>query len=132
MSDTSTTPKEIAVSRQIAALLGPTMLAIGASEAFTYRIWNANIAPLISLNGLLLFVAGLAIIRAHNRWTRGWPLLITLVGWGFLLVGLFRMFFPEVQKSGENTPTTIATALIVGLIGAVLTFEAYKRPVGTS
>ena len=114
-------------SKQIAGLLGPTMLAIGLSEAFTYRIWADNIAPLIALNGVLLFVAGLAIVRAHNRWTRSWPVAVTIVGWIFLLGGLFRMFAPEVQMSGENAPTTIATAIVVGAIGLFLTFKAYWR-----
>ncbi len=49
---------QVNTSSQIAGLLGPAMVAIGASEAFTYRIWGANIPPLIALNGLLLFVSG--------------------------------------------------------------------------
>lgn len=114
-------------SRQIAGLLGPTMVAIGASEAFTYRIWAANIAPLIALNGLLLFVAGLAIVRAHNRWTHSWPVLITLTGWLGIFAGLFRMFAPEVQQAAENAPTTIVTAIVFGAIGLVLTVNAYRR-----
>lgn len=113
-------------SRQIAGLVGPTMVAIGASEAVTYRIWAANTAPLIALNGGLLFVAGLAIVRAHNRWTRGWPVLVTLVGWLGIFAGLFRMFAPEVQQAGENAPTTIATAIVFGVIGLVLTINAYR------
>ena len=112
-------------SKNIAGLLGPTMIALGTSEAVTFRIWATNIAPLISLNGLLLFVAGLSIVRVHNRWTRGWPVIVTLVGWGFILVGLFRMFAPEVQKAGQNAPTTIITAILVGAIGLFLTFKAY-------
>ncbi len=120
-------------SKQIAGLLGPTMVAIGASEAFTFRIWDANIAPLIALNGLLLFVAGLAIVRAHNRWTHSWPVLITLTGWLGIVAGLFRMFAPEVQQAAENAPTTIVTAIVFGLVGLVLTFNAYRRePVETT
>lgn len=114
-------------SRKLAGLVGPSMLAIGASEAFTWRIWEHNIAPLIQLNGGLLFVAGLAIVRAHNRWTLSWPVLLTLTGWGGIFVGLFRMFAPEVQESGENAPTTVVTALFVGLVGLVLTFHGYRR-----
>src|SRR5580765_6511409 len=81
LSTADLTDPDLAVSRAIAGIAGPTMVAIGASEALTYRIWASNIAPLISLNGALLFVAGLAIVRAHNRWTRGWPVLVTLTGW---------------------------------------------------
>ncbi len=35
-------------SKNIAALLGPTMIAIGISEALTFRIFATNIAPLKS------------------------------------------------------------------------------------
>jgi hypothetical protein len=112
-------------SKNIAGLLGPTLIALGPSEAVDFRIWATNIAPLIYLNGLLLFVAGLSIVRFHNRWTRSWPVMITLVGWGFILAGLFRMFAPEVQQAGQNAPTTIITAILVGAIGLFLTFKAY-------
>lgn len=112
-------------SKNIAGLLGPTMIAIGTSEALNFRIYATNIAPLISLNGGLLFVAGLAIVRVHNRWTRGWPVIVTLVGWVAILGGLFRMFAPKVQQAGQNAPTTIITASLVGAIGLFLTFKAY-------
>src|SRR5690242_14183385 len=29
----------------------------------------------------LLFVAGLAIVRVHNVWVGGWPVLVTVLGW---------------------------------------------------
>ncbi len=112
-------------SKQIAGLIGPTLLALGPSEAMNFRIWATNIAPLIYLNGTLLFVAGLAIVRVHNRWTRGWPVMVTLVGWIGILGGLFRMFAPEVQRTGQNAPTTIITASLMGAIGLFLTFKAY-------
>jgi uncharacterized membrane protein YhaH (DUF805 family) len=118
------------MSLTIAAIAGPTMLAIGASEALTYDIWASNIAPLIYLNGVLLFLVGLTIVRAHNRWTPGWPMLVTLTGWIGILGGLFRMFAPEVQQAGENAPTTIGTAVLVAVVGAVLAFEAYRPRTG--
>ena len=117
----------MASSRQVAELIGPTLLAIGSSEVLTFRIWDSNIAPLISLNGTLLFVAGLAIVRVHNRCSKSWPVVITLVGWVGILAGLFRMFAPEVQQAGENAPTTIVTACLVGATGLFLTFKAYWR-----
>ena len=126
-ANTDRTTPELSVSRAIAGIAGPTMVAIGASEALTYRIWASNIAPLIYVNGVLLFVAGLAMVRAHNRWTRGWPVLMTVTGWLGIFVGLFRMFAPEVQQRGENAPTTIITAILTGVVGLVLTFEAYLR-----
>jgi hypothetical protein len=119
-------------SKQIAGLIGPTLIALGTSEAMNFRIWAGNIAPLIYLNGILLFVAGLSIVRVHNRWTRGWPVIVTLVGWVAILGGLFRMFAPEVQRIGQNAPTTIITASLAGVIGVFLTFKAYSREDSTT
>jgi hypothetical protein len=50
--------------------------------------------------------------------------MVTLVGWFAILVGLFRMFAPEVQLASQNTPTTIISASLVGAIGLFLTFKA--------
>jgi uncharacterized membrane protein YoaK (UPF0700 family) len=36
---------------------------------------------LIFLSGVPLFVAGVAIVRVHNIWAGGWPVLVTLLGW---------------------------------------------------
>jgi hypothetical protein len=92
-------------SKQIAGLIGPTIIALTASEALNLHIWENNIPPVTYLNGTLLFVAGLAIVRVHNRWTRGWPVLVTLAGWFVILGGLYRMFAPEAPQAPQSTPT---------------------------
>lgn len=68
-------------SKRIAGLIGSSLIAITIPEALNVHIWAANIAPAIHFNGALLFVAGLSIVRAHNHWIRGWPVIVTLVGW---------------------------------------------------
>ena len=116
-------------SRHLAGLIGPT-IAIGASEVWTFRIWGTNIAPLISLNGVLLFVAGLAIVCAHNRWTRGWSVVITLVGWVGILGGLFRMFAAGIYQRGSATTSATVFMVLEGLlliVGLFMTFKAYTR-----
>lgn len=113
-------------SKQIAGLIGPTLIVITISEAMNLHIWANNIAPVTYLNGTLLFVAGLSIVRVHNRWTGGWPVMVTLVGWVVMLGGLFRMFAPEAQQGGENIPT-YAVIMVILAIGIFLTFKAYSR-----
>jgi hypothetical protein len=113
-------------SKRIAGLLGPTLIALTASEAMNLRIWANNIAPVTYLNGALLLVAGLSIVRTHNRWTSGWPVLVTLLGWLAILGGLFRMFAPEAQQGGQNVPT-FAVIIVLFAIGLFLTFKAYHR-----
>jgi len=119
-------------SKNIAGLLGPALIAISLSELLNFHILAANASPsIIYLDGALLLVAGLSIIRAHNRWTAGWPVVVTLVGWLALLGGLVRMFAPAfAQREVQNA--TGAYALLIALLaaGIFLTFKAYGRDDG--
>ncbi len=56
-------------SKQIAGLIGPTLIALGVAETLNLHIWATNISSVIYLNDTILFVVGLAIVRAHNHWT---------------------------------------------------------------
>ena len=113
-------------SKHIAGLIGPTIMALAMSEAINLHIWANNVAPVTYLKGTLLFVAGLSIIRAHNRWTVGWPVMVTLVGWVAILGGLFRMFAPEAQQARQNS-FTYALLMVLFAFGTFLTFKAYRR-----
>ena len=115
-------------SRGIAGLVGPTIIAIALSEWINLRILSANVTPsVIYLNGSLLFVAGLAIVRAHNRWTGGWPVLVTLTGWFVLVVGLIRMFAPVYsQKEAENNTAVYGLLIVLFAIGVFLTLKGYR------
>jgi hypothetical protein len=116
----------MARSRQIAAFLGPVLIVLAASEAKNLQIWAAGNAPLTYLAGLIWFLGGLAIVSLHNRWSTGWPVAITLVGWFFLVGGLFRLFVPEAQQGNQNTPpfATYALDAVLGALGVLLTFKA--------
>ena len=111
-------------SKHIAGLIGPTLIALTTSETMNIHIWSVNIAPNTYLNGLILFVAGLTIVRAHNYWTCAWPIMVTLMGWFIILLGLFRMFFPEAKPTGENI-LTYSVIMVLFVIGIFLTFKAY-------
>ena len=69
-------------SRRIAGVLGPTMIVMIASEfpLVQPHLYDAQIPPVVYLSGVLLFVAGLAIVRTHNRWRADWTVLVTLSG----------------------------------------------------
>jgi hypothetical protein len=114
-------------SEQIAGFLGPTLLVIALSEAKNLHIWEAGDAPLAYLAGLVWFLGGLAIVRLHNRWSTGWPVAITLVGWFLLLGGLFRLLFPDLQQGNQNTPAVGAYAVdaVLLALGVLMTFKVY-------
>jgi hypothetical protein len=119
-------------SKRIAGLVGPAAIAIVITEWLNLDVFLAAIGPsygpFVYLNGTLLFVAGLAIVRAHNQWTRDWRVLVTLVGWFAMLIGLGRMVAPvSAQQAGQN-PTVLYSSL-VGLlvIGVVLTVKSFGQ-----
>jgi hypothetical protein len=119
-------------SRQLAGLLGPTLIALSITEVLNLGIWTnvpaPALAPVIYLNGTVLFVAGLAVVRAHNRWVLNWPVLVTLVGWVVMLGGLFRMFEPVSGQLPEQKPAAAYGVFVaMFVIGAVLAFKAYRR-----
>lgn len=116
-------------SKQIAGLLGPTLIALAITESMNLPIWANTPAPVVYLSGTLRFVAGLSIVRVHNRWTGGWPVLVTLMGWLAILGGLIRMIAPVFAQQRTEQDTTAAYALLIVLlaIGIFLTFKAYSR-----
>ena len=119
-------------SKRIAGLLGPSMMAVLASEfpLVQPHLYDAQIPTVVYLSGLGFFVAGLAIVRAHNQWARDWTLLVTLSGWFCLTLGLFRMFAASHYAQGTarvGAGVFIVLEGILFLIGLVLTLKAYGR-----
>ena len=121
-----------AQSRRIAGLLGPTMIAMIVSEfpLVQPRLYNAQIPPVVYLSGVLMFVAGLAIVRAHNRWRANWTVLVTLAGWFALALGVVRMFAASAYQNSAATvgpPFFMAVESVLLVFGFVMTFKAYVR-----
>ncbi len=115
-------------SKQLAALIGPIMVALGITEAMNLDAFANQIAPVVYLNGAILFVAGFALVRAHNLWTWRWPVIITLTGWGALIGGLWRMAMPEAPQMAENL-FTYAVLAAIGAFGAILSVKAHGSKV---
>jgi hypothetical protein len=126
-------------SKMIAGLMGPTLVAMAAGILLNLGIFPilaeqiSRDPALIFVSGILLFVAGLSIVRAHNIWISGWPVLVTVLGWVALLSGLARMLFLSQiaviaagigQASGLIIP---AAAVVLLVLGAFLSFKGYSR-----
>ena len=119
-------------SRSVAAILGPTIVAMVASEfpLVQPHLYDTQIPPVVYLSGTLMFIGGLVVVRVHNHWKWDWTVLVTLTGWFFLVLGLFRMFAAGAYQRGSAS--TSATTFIVlesalGILGAIMTFQAYRR-----
>lgn len=119
-------------SQQIGGLVGPAIVAIILSEfpLIQPHLYDTQIPSVVYISGILFFVGGLAIVRAHNVWARNWTLLVTLSGWFFMLLGLFRMFFAEAYLQGSartSTTTFIVLEVLLLIVGLIITFKSYSR-----
>lgn len=122
----------MANSLQIAGLLGPTLCAVLVSEfpLVQPHLYDAQTPPVVYLSGVLTFVAGLAIVRAHNLWVHAWPVLITITGWFLLILGLIRMFAAgQYRQASASVISTTFMALegILLVIAMVITYQGYRR-----
>jgi hypothetical protein len=125
-------------SKTIAGLIGPTLVAMSVAllinlNSFPALVESVSRDPLlIFVSGGLMFVAGLAIVRVHNRWEADWTVLVTVLGWLALLGGLVRMFFPlqlaEIApKVSQETGLIAAEAVVLLVVGAFLTYKSYSH-----
>ena len=119
-------------SKRIAGLVGPTIVAMLVSEfpLVQPHLYDEQIPPVVYLSGVLMFVAGLAVVRAHNHWKRDWTVLITLSGWFSFVLGLFRMFAAGLYQRGAAATSTTLFMVLEGVLlvcGLILTFKAYSR-----
>ena len=92
------------------------------------HLYDAQIPPVVYLSGTLMFIGGLAVVRAHNHWTRHWSVLVTITGWFFLVLGLFRMFAAGQYQRGAARSGATVFMILEGLLlvpALVMTVKAY-------
>ena len=120
----------------LAQLIGPVVLATSTAmivrPASVQALTQAFLAspPIIFVSGVLVMIAGLAIINTHNLWVMGWPVIVTLFGWALLLGGISRIVLPDVvQNVGQamvgGTTMTRAMGVAWGALGLFLCVKAY-------
>jgi uncharacterized membrane protein HdeD (DUF308 family) len=51
------------------------------------------------LAGFITVIVGLLIVTYHNRWTKNWTVLITILGWLALVKGIFLITLPQFVQS---------------------------------
>lgn len=89
--------------------------------------------PLILLvMGMFTLFLGLTIILSHSKF-RGWPIIITLIGYLVAIKGIVLLFFPElVQKVisqwlAFDDYVTVVSPLLVGIILMIFGFIVKRK-----
>jgi multisubunit Na+/H+ antiporter MnhG subunit len=108
--------------------VGPSLIAILVSELplIQPHLYDAQTPPVVYLSGVLLFIAGLAIVRVHNAWARNWTALVTLCGWFSLLFGLVRMFAASSYLQATQSSNSTMFVLLEGFFLAIALAITYK------
>lgn len=118
----------------ISKFLGPIILALSISMIInpkhlqeTTKRFLAD-RPLVLISGVLAMTAGLSIVNTHNVWIMGWPLIITLFGWGLIIGGASRIILPNIieKVGGAMMDRPMTTRIIGALWGALGIFLALK------
>ena len=126
----------MAISVFLAQILGPCFLIIGLGMMLNRKFYQKMMedycknAALIMFGGMFALFVGLIITLTHNIWIAGWPVIITIYGWGGIIKGIWLIVFPNTVSNFihafAKNKTFVAIHLgIVLALGAILSFFGY-------
>src|SRR6202453_3697472 len=124
----------------IARLIGPLFAVLGLGMLLNATFYAAAVGQgahspvLIAILGMATLVAGLAILNAYRAWTADWRVLVTVIGWIFIIAGLIRLILPTLAETLApavySGPAALVWAGVVVLIlGGILSFEGYRTAI---
>jgi hypothetical protein len=120
----------------LARVLGPVLVAAGVMLitqttriAATMMGLLANDALLV-LVGFLSLMIGLGLIVLHQRWSSFSAIIVSVLGWAFVVRGLSALFAPLFMHRGAEWilahPQSLPIAgCVAALIGVWLTYAGY-------
>jgi len=121
-----------------ARLVGPLFVAIGLgvlinAPFYVGAIVEATHSPtLVYISGIAALLGGLVILNAYRAWTADWRVIVTILGWIFVIAGIIRIALPQIVTQLATTlysgPTSLSvTGVIVLAIGGFLSFKGYRQ-----
>ena len=130
--------QDMAISTYLAKLIGPIFLTIGIGMLVNGPFYRDLITEavashvLIYLSGVLSLLAGLAVVMAHNRWSGGWPIIITVLGWLMVIGGVIRIVVPQLVQTVAVTiyaghAAIIVAAILCVALGGFLSFKGFSQ-----
>jgi hypothetical protein len=127
----------------LAKLLGLFMIAVSLAAILRGQAMLALLvplvgdAPLLLILGLLLTLAGLAMVLAHNVWAGGiLPIVVSLIGWITLARGVAILIAPgavtQFVATVAGTGFPYVAAILPLILGTYLTYAGFtSRAAGT-
>jgi hypothetical protein len=124
----------------IARLIGPLFAVLGLGMLLNATFYAAAVGQgahspvLIAIAGMATLVAGTAILNAYRAWTADWRVLVTVIGWIFIIAGLIRLILPTLAETLApavySGPAALMVAgVVVLIVGGILSFEGYRTAI---
>jgi len=128
-------------TRLTARILGPFLAVAGAAAVLRRDDLIGLIEgfqgdpALTFVTGMLLVLAGLALMAVHQRWRTPAEIALSLTIWLLTLRGVFLIFAPSVifdlaDNVIASTPLVVAAGLAAVGVGVWLTLVGYRRAAG--
>jgi hypothetical protein len=122
----------------IARLVGPLFVVLGVGVLLNRTLYADMIGEavrtptLIYISGLLALTAGLAVLNAYRAWTSDWRVIVTILGWLFVIAGVIRIVLPRLTMSlataiYSGPAVLLAVGAVVLVLGGFLSFKGYRR-----
>lgn len=111
---------------QIFQLFGIMYLAVGFGILINPEFYKKMLAdfgqsrPMIYFGGLSVLAVGYLLVMFHNVWVRDWPVIITVIGWGAFLKGVFLLMLPKMSMRVCDILKDMGKLLIVWAIVALI------------
>jgi hypothetical protein len=126
----------MAITVFIGKILGPCFLIVGIGIMFNRKFYKKVMEDfcknpaLIFFGGLFTIFIGFIIVISHNVWIIGWPVIITIYGWGGIVKGIWLIVFPEsilkfMKTYQENEVLLTARPIVIIVLGSILTVFSY-------
>lgn len=120
----------------IAKLFGLMYTVVGLGMVLNGKYYKKAVDAMLKevavwyLGGIMALFLGFLIVMAHNVWELSWVLLVTLIGWGAMLKGVFLLMFPEWMLKFstslfKKTKSFSGLGIFVVLLGFVFVYFGF-------
>jgi uncharacterized protein YjeT (DUF2065 family) len=112
---------------------------IGLSHVFQPRVWVKFFIEIRErgevgafINGFIHFPIGALIVAFHNIW-QGIPMILTIMGYGWVLKGFINFVFPEFalkslsRVAAEKSSGFVVAGLILIVIACLLLYSLLTK-----
>ena len=114
-------------------------LTMGLSHIFQHRVWaeffvhlHQQGRPGAFANGFLSLFTGSLIVAFHNVWG-GWPTVVTVLGWSFVVKAVIIFLLPDVGLRSlarirtDNSQVAIVPGVLLVIIGVGLVYSVLQN-----